>query len=206
MDVNLTERDQIELLKSWWNKYGLIGIITIALSIGGNYAWNYYQSSHAEYAQNASVIYEQMNANLAKNNMTEFKTQGTYIVEHYKKAPYATLASFALSTQAIKEGKFDEAKKYLQFVIDNNKDKSLREIARLRQARVLLSEKAYNEALTIISKVDDKTFIPLIEEVRGDIYSSQGDSKKAKVAYKTALDALSTGSNPILRMKYDQSV
>ena len=206
MDVHLTERDQVELLKSWWNQYGLIGILTIALGVGGNYAWTYYKSRQAEYAQNASIVYEQMKGNLAKNNITEFKTQATYILENYKKSPYATLTSFTLSNQALSEKNFDEAKNHLQFVIDNNKNANLRQIARIRKARILLSQKAYNEALSAIAKIDDKTFTPLIEEVRGDIYLSQGDSKKANLAYKSALDSLSTGNNAILRMKYEESV
>ncbi len=206
MDVHLSERDQVELLKKWWNQYGLIGILTIALGVGGNYAWTYYKSRQSEYAQHASIIYEQMKSSLAKNNITEFKTQGTYLLENYKKAPYATLASFTLSSHALSDNKLDDAKNYLQFVIDNNKNANMRQIARLRIARIQLSQKAYKEALTVIAKVDDKTFIPLIEEVRGDIYLSEGDSKKANLAYKMAIEALSTGSNPILRMKYEESV
>lgn len=206
MDVHLSERDQVDLLKKWWNQYGLIGILTIALGVGGNYAWTYYKARQAEYAQNASIVYEQMKGSLAKNEMGEFRTRANYILENYKKAPYAALASFALSSEALKENKPEDAKYYLKFVVDNHKKAHLRQIARVRLARILLSQKAYKDALSALDKVEDKTFIPMIEEVRGDVYLAQGDSKKANLAYKSALETLSTGDNPVLRMKYEETV
>lgn len=206
MDVHLTEKDQVELLKKWWNQYGVVGILTIALGLGANYAWTYYKSQQAEYAQNASIVYEKMKNSLSKNNLTEYKTQANYILENYKKSPYAALASFSLTSEALKENKVDDAKYYLQFVINNHKKAHLRQIARIRMARILLSQKAYGDALSTLAKVDDKTFMPMIEEVRGDVYLAQGDNKKANLAYKSALETLSTGDYPVLRMKYEESV
>lgn len=205
MDVHLNERDQVEQLKKWWNQYGLIGILTIVLGVGGNYAWTYYQSRQVEHAQNASIVYEQMKGSLAKNDINEFKTRANYILENYKKTPYAALASFTLSSEALKENKLEDAKYYLKFVLDNHNKTHLRQIARIRMARILLAQQAYNDALSTLAKVDDKTFMPMIEEVRGDVYLAQGDSKKANLAYKSALETLSTGDNPVLRMKYEES-
>jgi len=207
MDVNMTEQDQVELLKSWAKQYGKIAILTVLLAVGGNFGWNYYKSKQIHYSEHASILYEQMQLNMVEDNIPEFKARANYILENYKRTPYAGLANLALARQALKDKKLDEAKEKLQIVIDKDKDIALRQIARIRKARILLSQKSFDDALKILSKVDDEAYKTLIEEVRGDIYSTKGDTKSARNAYKLALDAAASqgaANRSILRMKYDQ--
>lgn len=207
MDANMTEQDQIELLKRWAKDYGKLLVVGVLVFLGGNFGWNYYKSTKTDYAESASLLYEQMQKNLVEDNVSDFKVRANYILENYKKAPYAGLANLALARQAVDDKKGDEAKQKLQAVIDSDKDIALRQIARIRKARILLSEKQFDQALQVLSKVDDAAYTTLIEEVKGDVFVAKGDTKSARNAYKAAIDAAQdtgAGQRQMLQMKYEQ--
>ena len=207
MDINMTERDQVELLKRWVQQYGKLIILTVLIVLAGNFGWGYYKSKKTNYSENASLLYEQMHMNLVEDNISEFKTRANYILENYKRSPYAGLANLALARQELEGKNFDGAKAKLQAVIDKDKDMAIRQIARIRKARIFLSQKQYDEALQILSTVDDKTYTTLIEEVKGDIFAAKGDTKNARNAYKVALDSAQISGIPdrqMLRMKYEE--
>jgi predicted negative regulator of RcsB-dependent stress response len=81
--------------------------------------------------------------------------------------------------------------------VENAKDDSLRDLARLRLAAVLLDEKAYDEALKQLAADPAEPFAPRFGEMKGDIFAAQAKIAEAKVAYEAALaklDAVAKGS------------
>jgi predicted negative regulator of RcsB-dependent stress response len=110
-----------------------------------------------------------------------------------------------LARDAILKKNYPEAHTQLQWVLKHSKDPSIREIARLRIARLLIAENKAQTALELLKKIDDKNFIGLIDEIRGDAYLSINDPKAARAAYQQALNELPNAevTRPILQMKYD---
>ncbi len=205
MTEYLTEQEQVQQLKNWIKQYGftiLAGII-IALIISSG--WRYWQSYRYKILSHASVIYDEMLTLRAQNNTDGASVQANKLISHYPKTPYAPMAALMLAREAVLNKNTVEATRQLNWVLDHSQDNSLREITRIRLARLLLSEKKSEAALDLLKKLDDKNFIGLVDEVRGDAYIIQNNTNSAREAYQLALSEIPGAeiNRPLLQMKYD---
>ena len=78
----------------------------------------------------------------------------------------------------------------LAWAAEKANDPSLRELARLRLATVLLDDKAYDEALAQLQAPVDESFAARYADLKGDILLAQGKKEDARAAYKAAVAAL----------------
>ena len=81
----------------------------------------------------------------------------------------------------------------LEFLIENSTEESLKHIARIRIARIRLQQNLYDEALQVLETESMGSFQAKYEEIKGDIFSKQGEFSEAQAAYLKALDLLLPG-------------
>lgn len=193
MDVYLTEDEQIEKIKQLWNKYGnslLTALLIVAVVI---FAYHWWQERKIGISTQASELYMHLSGKPDKQQNGEaFGKSPNYFIadtlwKKYPDSPYAWDASLLLAKMAVSDKKYDTAIENLKWVETNSKDIRMKQIARLRIAHILYSLNKDQAALQELKVVDDPTFKPLIESLRGDIYQAQNDYKKASAAYKEAL-------------------
>ena len=110
-----------------------------------------------------------------------------------------------LARDAIIKQNYDAAETQLRSVINNSKISAIRQIARLRLARLFIAKSAPDAALKVLERTDDANFDGLTREIQGDAYLAMNETTKARQAYGEALDTLPNADvvRPILRMKYD---
>ena len=97
------------------------------------------------------------------------------------------------------------AKTQLQWVIDHAGEDTLKDVARLRLAALLLDEKNYADALKLLDAKHPDSFDGLYADLRGDVLSAQGKTDEARSSYKLAyekIDAQSMYRN-LIQMKLD---
>lgn len=203
MSVYLSEEEQIEQIKSWWKRYGnllLIGLLLIAVIISG---WRWWQQRHRNYLQQASSAYEQLLIDVANENAEDITIRADNLITSYADTIYAHMATLLLAQQAAYSGDLTDAIRHLQRAIAQTNNKSLQQIARVRAARILLANDQTESALAMVQPLNDAVFLPLVEQIKGDIYADQQEYSKARQAYRTALDAsLETGiASRLLQMK-----
>ncbi len=201
----LTEQEQIQQLKNWVKQYGmtiLTGVIVAVIITSG---WRYWQSYRNRILSHASVVYDEMITARAQNNTQDASVQAKKLVSHFPKTPYAQMAALMLAREDVLKKNYSDAEKQLNWVLDHSGEYAIKEIARIRLARVLITEKKPGDALSLLKKMDDKNFIGLVDEVRGDAYLAQNDPNSARSAYQLALSEIPNAeiSRPILQMKYD---
>lgn len=205
MSDYLTEQEQIQQLKNWVKQYGFtvfIGILLAALITGG---WQYWQRYSEKKLAHASGVYDEMLTLRAQGNSSDAMIQANKLLRNYPTTPYSQFAAMVLARDAVLKKNYPEAIKQLNWVISNSKDTSMRDIARLRIARILITEKKPQEAVDLLGKTEDKNFNGLMDEVKGDAYVSMNDTLSAKKAYESALKELPNAevTRPILQMKLD---
>ncbi len=203
MSVYLTEEEQIEVIKKWWKKYGnhvLTAIIIILLAFTG---WRWWQARHYKILTQASAAYESMLSSVASNDPTGVTAEANTIISNYPATNYASLARLMLARQAVYANAYKKAEQQLQTVVAKGDDQAIKQIARVRLARLLLAEKQPQQALTILQTVNAPSFLPLIEEVRGDIYLAMGNKTQARTEYSQAMTKLSAAGmgRKLLEMK-----
>lgn len=201
----MTEQEQIELLKNWVKQYSLVilaGVLAASLAIFG---WRAWQDRQYRILSHASAIYDEMLTMRAQNNAEATLVQAQKLFDHYPKTVYGQFAALMLGRDAIGKKDYTNAETHFNWVIQHSDVTALRQIARLRLARVQLEEKKPEASMKTLATVENKSFSGLINEERGDALYSMNKTKEARDAYEQALNDLPNADviRPLLQMKYD---
>lgn len=206
MSVYMTEEEQLESIKKWWKRYGnmvSIVVLVVLLSIVG---YRYLNWHHDKLAQQASVAYEQMMIALSNDNIKAVKAYANKLIKEHNKTVYADVAHMTLAKIYVSKNKLDHAQNELRTVAESGTMLSLKQIAKIRMARILTAGKSYTNALNELSKVDDATYLPVINELKGDIYGAIGKYKESMNSYKQAIEEVKVNGmgNLFLEMKSNE--
>ena len=205
MDVARTEEEQLEALKKWWAQNGISIITGVVLGIVAIFGWRGWQAHLQEQAEAASGLYSELIVNIRQEKLDEARVQANEILENYEGTGYAQFAALLLARIEIDGNNHDAAIKQLHWVMDNAKQEELKHLARLRIARLYLSDDKPKLALELLDVKDYGSFTASYEETRGDIYIRLNQPDKAREAYKNALSTINdtTRENSYLQLKLD---
>jgi predicted negative regulator of RcsB-dependent stress response len=182
----LSEKEQWERVTGWLRENGMwivAGVVVGALGIGGWQWWN----AHVDKVNGeASAKYEQMTADLTKGDRTGALILMSDLERDYSSTPYLDQARLAFARAYVESNELDKAATALQSVSQHSKDKQLALIARLRLARVQISQQKPDDALTTLDGVDPGAFEALFHQVRGDANFAKGNKAAALTEYRTA--------------------
>lgn len=203
--LDLQEQEQLDALKAWWNdnnNWILVTVLTIAVAMGGWRGWQYYQQRQAS---EAATLYLQVIEQISSKDPKRVNDAAAAVMDRFSSTPYAPRAAL-LAAQVNELGKDPaRAKTQLQWVIDHAGEATLRDVARLRLASVLLDEKNYPDALQQLDAKHAESFDGLYADLRGDVLSAQGKTDEARSAYKLAYEKFATQSlyRSLVSMKMD---
>lgn len=205
VDSYTTETEQVEQIKRWLREYGVAALVGVILALVIGYGWRFWQQRHENSLTHASMRYEQMLTNVVNGNTGAAEIQAARLMERYGRTPYASLAALQLARQNVYQNNLSAAEEKLRWVMENGNDGSLREVARLRLARVLTAENKAEEGLEILQHSDDRAYIAASWEVQGDILVKLGRLVQAHQAYQNAVKAFPglEVMQPLLQMKLD---
>lgn len=205
MDEFLSEKEQLEQIRNWWQEYGwyLIG----GAALGGVllFGWTRFQSYQQQRVEIASALYDELFAAVtdradvrATELLTELRTE-------YASSPYTDQAALLIASLRLDQQQPEAAVDELRFVLEDTDDAELALIVRLRLARLLLHLDRFEEVLALLDDVEPGRFSGRFSELRGDVYLEQGDAERARTAY---LEAYNTEYSEvvdrnILQMKID---
>lgn len=199
-----TEDQQVEALKRWWKQNGKAVMIGGALGLAAVFAGNSYMNRLEKNRYDASSAYDQMNQAIQLEQTDIALSTGDTIVSNYANTPYAAMASLALARLHVEKGELAAAQNRLQWVLDHAKQQDVLHTARLRLAAALMADGKYDIALSKLNGIEMSTYMPLYQELLGDIYLAKQQKDKARDAYTAALAALDKGDDrQNLQMKLD---
>jgi tetratricopeptide (TPR) repeat protein len=75
----------------------------------------------------------------------------------------------------------------LKWVAEHSKIEELSSVAKIRLARIWFVNKQYADALKILKGMNSKVYLPLVDELKGDIYTGMNQFDKAVDYYRKAL-------------------
>jgi predicted negative regulator of RcsB-dependent stress response len=212
-EIPQTEEEQIETLKKWWSENGTSLIASIAVALIAVFGWQFWQDQQQAKLEAASAIYQDLLVAAAGTNGVMSSTQratanhlAEKLKEDYTSSIYAQFGALYKAKFAVSNNELNEAEQELRWVLSNGAEAEMKIQATLRLARVLYAQENYDEALSLLD-TDSSGYASAFEEVRGDIYSDQGDLEKANLAYQKALElgqATGAASNSVLNLKVQQ--
>lgn len=203
MSVYMTEEEQIDVLKRWWQRYN--GIITVLLSIillivAAVRYWSWHQEKVTFQASNA---YEHMMLAFSNQDNKAVRGYANQLLTHYNRTVYADAARLTLAKLYVVREKYDQARVTLEYVATHSKMMALADVAKIRLARLYVSEKNYDQALKELALVHERTYYPVVHELKGDIYSATGRYQDAANFYREAIQEVQNQGmgNLFLEMK-----
>lgn len=204
MATHLDDEAELENLKVWWKDNWLALVGGLGLGLGAIFGWEGWKHYQDRQALQASQIYEDMKSAFAASKTDEAVGLGERLIKEFSTTPYAANAALRLASADVEQQKLDTAAARLQWVIQNSADDGLKQLAQLRQARLLWQQQKPDEALKLLD-ADATGYAALYEELRGDIKLSQGDRSAARAAFEKALQALPEGAanREVLQHKID---
>jgi predicted negative regulator of RcsB-dependent stress response len=200
-----TEQEELEALQKWWKENGRAAMVGLVLGLGGVFGWTAWQSRAEATAERVSVVYQSMVEMAASDDHGEALLRANQIMQDQPDSEYAALAGLLGAKSAFATGRADDANRLLGWVIENASRVELRDVARIRSARLLLERGEADAALAMIADVGTSAFAATVEELRGDILLDNRQSEAAAKAYETALssNSMTSGTRARLQMKLD---
>lgn len=188
MAYDLEEQEQIASLKAWWDKYGNATtwvVIAALAAYSGWTGWKYYERNQSG---QASALYAELQSAVeAKDNAKVLRAAGD-MESKFGSTTYAPMAALVAAKSAFDANDLKSTKAQLQWAADHGADE-FRAVAKIRLAGVLLDEKAYDEALKVLSGDVPAQFAGAVADRKGDVLAAQNKLVEARAAYQAALDA-----------------
>lgn len=199
------EQEQLEAFAAWWkdNRVQILAaLLIVAVTVGGWRGWQYYRHQRAV---EAATLYQQFIEQLPSSDAKRINDAAAAVMQKFSSTPYAAQAAL-LAAQVNRQDKDTaRAKTQLQWVIDNAGVDTLKDVARLRLAALLLDEKNYADALKLLEAKHPDSFDGLYDDLRGDVLSAQGKIDEARSSYKLAYEKTAAQSmyRNLIQMKLD---
>ncbi len=203
--LDLQEQERVEALKAWLKDNGKWILLTLALTVGSFAAvrgWQFYQSNQAS---EAGILYAKLERQLNSNDPKRINDAAAAVMEKYQSTAYAPRAALLAAQVNIQAMDMARAKSQLQWVVAHAGEDGLKDVARLKLASVLLDEKNYAEALTLLGATAPASFVGLYADLKGDVLNAQGKMEEARAAYVQAFDKTDANSQyrSLIQMKLD---
>jgi predicted negative regulator of RcsB-dependent stress response len=187
---DLEEQEQIDALKAWWKSHGNLVVtvlVAAALAAAATAGWRWYRNNQAE---QAAQLYSALEKAQRANDTKAVREQAGQVMERFGSTAYGPMAALMAAKMNYEAGDVTSASAQLKWVVDNARDDDVVASARVRLAGVLLDQKKYEEALSVLDAKHPESFNGLFADRKGDVYTAQGKTAEARAAYKEALDKL----------------
>jgi predicted negative regulator of RcsB-dependent stress response len=189
----LSERQQIDEVRGWLKENAPWAVAGILIGVGALFGWQQFQAWRERQSLEGGERYSQTLEALARNDRDAATRLTSQLQQDYARTPYADLAALALARFHVDAGRFADAEKYLESVMQGSRDDELRLVARLRLARVLRADGKPDLALATLAAASPGAAAAAFAEVRGDVLLDKGDRSGALAAFKEALAASTSG-------------
>jgi predicted negative regulator of RcsB-dependent stress response len=197
-----SEKEQLEEMRAWWTEYGRYVIAGVVIAVGLLFGFNQYQSSKLAAQVEASVLYESLTVHVSDGDLENAESVADDLASNYANTAYAAQSDLAMAKLYMDKNRDQDAADVLNELLLMRGNKALKQIGRLRLARILFYQDKPQEVIDLLADQDDAAFAALFSEMRGDAYAALGQVVEAGDEYRTALaDTSQTINRGIVQMK-----
>lgn len=187
MDDLLSEKEQIDQIRSWWSEYGGYVIGGLGLGIALLAGGNYYQNSKYEAQLEGSGLYERLAEYVIEGNLEEAEAVASELGTDYASTSYAGQAKLAMARLYMDKNRDQDAADTLSELLAGESDEAVKHVARARLARILLYQGKAQEVVDLLEAHASDAFAATYNELLGDAYRELGRIEDAQAAYQAVL-------------------
>ncbi|MGH8051677.1 MAG: YfgM family protein [Arenimonas sp.] len=179
-----------ERVRNWFKDNSGSLITGIALGLGCIFAYQWWQGNGDKHQTEAALQYQAFTSAAEKNDPTKTKVVLALIESKYADTPYLNFAVLRQAELLQANGKSDDAVKLLEANIANATEAPIKELYKLRIARIQLINGKADLALKQLADITESVYTASVEEIRGDANLALGKRELASQSYVKALTAL----------------
>lgn len=195
MDDLLSEKEQIDQIRTWWSEYGGYVIFGVAAGAMLLFGVNYYKNSKLNAQLEASALYETLTNHVVDGELDEAEVVVGELGTTYADTIYAAQSKLAIARLYMDKNRDQDAADALSEMLAGESDDAIKHVARLRLAKILLYQDKAQEVVDLLEGQDNPAFAAAYGEVLGDAYLALGRIADAQTAYQGVLmDPLSQGT------------
>jgi predicted negative regulator of RcsB-dependent stress response len=188
VDDLLSEKEQIEQMRSWWSDYGRYVIAGVVLGGSVLFGINYYQSSKAAAELEASTLYDELTNEVVDEDLDMAEIVTRRLQSDHAESAYTAQAMLAMARLYMDINRDQDAASMLNDLLVGAADDEFKKVARLRLAKLYLYQDKPDEALALLaSESEDAAFSARYADAMGDAYVALGRIDEARDAYERAL-------------------
>lgn len=180
--------EQEKLVKDWIKANWLTIVTGIVLGLGGVIGINYWKVQKQEKRYQMANQYQSFTEVMKLSELDEAQSILSKMESDSGSSFYTYEAHLILAKEYVEKNELEKAAAELKSVIDSKPDQLLTEFVKLRLARVYNAMGKNTEALALTNSVSIEEFTSISKEIQGDALLAQGNSEKANLAFKDALE------------------
>jgi predicted negative regulator of RcsB-dependent stress response len=194
-DDIIDAHEQSERARQWLQKNGSSIIMGILIGLAVLLGWQRWQQSSVNHRAEAMVKFDDLQAAVDKDDKELASKLVEDLRKNYGDTPHAALGALELAEMHLKSQQVPEAESSLRFAAEQGGAASIKSIASLRLARVLLGRGEAQKALDALKGVTPDAYVSEVEQVRGDALLALGRLDEARKAYDAALALIDVASS-----------
>ena len=189
-----SDDERLEQIKEWWKEYRWTIIGGTALGIGAIGGWTGWTEYTRIQQESASALYQDVSVAVVQSDYGAAINAAEQLLDDYGSTGYAGKALLLLARASYEHGETAETRRYLQQAMNEATEEATVHVARIRLAKLMIAEREYQEAISLLDVADQQGFDSYYLELKGDAYRALGQDKQAHEAYLESMDALAPGS------------
>ena len=206
MAAHLEEQQELDDFKYFWKNWGRwLFALLIAAALGYLGYIIYKDHKISQNREAAEVLAQMVDKAQSKADSKQINADLLKLQQDYPDTVPAAQATMMVAATEFDAGRYDTAAGHLNWVLSNQKAPLIQALAAQRLAVVLLQQKKYDAAITVLNTKVEADFEPLLLEAKGDVYAAQNKTKEAAQSYQQALEKLPKDAieRELLQMKLD---
>ncbi len=184
---DLSEKEQIEAIRSWWQVNGRYIISGIVIGIALLVGWNYWNAQQRQAQFEASALFETLLVSVNNNAVAAAESTAARLYDEYGRTHYALQSHLAMARLYMDAGRDENAAEELRSLLAKKSDAEMAHVARLRLAKILLYQDKPQEVIDLLQGYADSAFAARYNDTLGDAFVALGRIEDASVAYTAAL-------------------
>lgn len=204
MDDFLTDQQQAARVRGWVREYAPAAIVAVVIGFGGYFGYTQWQAQQERRAAVVSDLYEEFRDALENDGQDAASELLERMAANFEGSGYVDHARLLLARAYVDSIRPSLAEEELKSVIETTGNGDLRQLARLRLARVYLYMERPEDGLAALAgEAVSPAWEQLTADMRGDLHQALGRIEEARTAYQEALDRPGQIDAGWIRMKLD---
>ena len=187
MDDLLSEKEQIENMRTWWSEYGNYVIAGVAIGAISLFGINRFHTAKLDAQYAASALYDELTHLVVDGDVEAAAVVVAQMMTDHAETTYAAQSRLAMARLYMDENRDQDAANVLSDLVASNVGEEFKQVGRIRLAKIFLYQDKASDVVELLEGTEQGAFAARNAEILGDAYVALGRDRDAREAYQRAL-------------------